>query len=319
MNCTWFVRRWTLPLALVLSVLAPDGRDADAQQQRRRSTTSGYESRIDTTFAFDKSGSVNLSAAAGDIIVNGWSRGEIRIRAVSDDDNIRLVGSSSRVSVEIVGGRRRGDTRFEVSVPYGARVSTTTQSGDITVRGTRGSVEAHALNGDIDIDDVLTRLDVTSLNGEVTVKNVSGDATVSSMNGEVRLSDVRGSVEVSSVSGDIELRGVTAKLVRAKTTSGSVSFEGPIDPAGRYELNSHSGDIGLRIPRDASAQLTVSTWSGSIDSEFPITLRPGENRIGVTRSKRYVFEIGGGGARINVEVFSGDITISSSGRGGGER
>jgi len=126
-------------------------------------------------------------------------------------------------------------------------------------------------------------------------------------------------VDVASVSGDVDLRGITSKTVRAKTMSGDVRFGGAIDPSGRYDLVSHSGDIGLRIPRDASAQLTVSTWSGTIDSEFPITLKPGDHSISVTKSKRYTFEIGAGGARITVEAFSGDITISSSGRSGGDR
>jgi DUF4097 and DUF4098 domain-containing protein YvlB len=103
--------------------------------------------------------------------------------------------------------------------------------------------------------------------------------------------------------------------VRAKTTSGGILYDGTIDAAGRYELSSHSGDLKLRVPRDASAQLTVSTWSGAIDSDFPITLKPGEHGIGVTRSKRFVFAIGGGGARITAETFSGDITIASNGRG----
>ena len=135
------------------------------------------------------------------------------------------------------------------------------------------------------------------------------------MSGEVRLTDVRGNVDVGTVSGDIDLRGVTAKIVRAKTTSGDVTYDG-IDRSGRpLRAVTHSGDIGLHIPRDANAQLTVSTWSGSIDSQFPITLKPGEHGISVARSKRFTFEIGGGAARITADTFSGDITISSNGRG----
>lgn len=309
--------RLAVPIASALAaLLSPAGADG---QQRRRFTDSGYESRIDTTFAFDKTGAVNLGAMHGDIIVSGWARNEIRIRAVSDDDNIRLSGSSSRVTLEVTGSRRSSDARFEVTVPHGARINATTHSGDVTVRGTRGPVEVHVQNGEIDVDDVMTRLDITSISGDVTARNIGGDVTVNSTNGEVHLTDVRGGVDVSTVSGDVELRGVVAKTVRAKTTSGDVRFDGSIDQTGRYELVSHSGDIGLRIPRDASAQLTVSTWSGSIDSEFPITLRPGEQSPFGARSKRFVFEIGGGGARIAVEAFSGDITIASSGRSGGER
>ena len=139
------------------------------------------------------------------------------------------------------------------------------------------------------------------------------------MSGDVKLSDVRGNVDVGTVSGEIELRGVTAKLVRAKTTSGDVTYDGIIDPAGRYEFVAHSGDIRLHVQRDASAQLTVSTWSGGIDSDFPITLKPGEHGIGKSTSKRFTFEIGGGAARITAETFSGDITISSNGRGASDR
>ena len=52
--------------------------------------------------------------------------------------------------------------------------------------------------------------------------------------------------------------------------------------------------------------------SGSIDSDFPITLKPGEHGIG--SSKRFTFEIGKGDARVSAESFSGDITIRSAGR-----
>jgi len=301
---------------LVLFFVAGDRRDASAQQRRR---TSAYTSRIDTTFAFDKGGSVTLSAAVGDIVVTGWPRDQVHVRAVSDDDNIRMEQSSSRMSLEVTGGRRGNDARFEVSVPFGVRVTASTRSGDIAVRGTRGPVEAHAQSGDIDVEEVTSRLDVNTFSGDLTATNISGDAQVGTISGSVRLTDVRGSVDANTVSGDIDLRGVSARSVRAKTTSGDVTFEGTIDAAGRYELATHSGDVRLRIPRDASAQLTVSTWNGGINSQFPITLRPGEQRIGAANAKRFTFEIGGGAARITAETFSGDITITSNGRGANER
>src|SRR5262249_25736738 len=107
-------------LAAALMLVVTTARDAAAQ---RRRTSDGCSSRVDTTFAFDKSGSVTLNAANGDIIVTGWSRDQIHIRAVSDDDNIRLDASTSRVTLEVAGSRRGSDTRFEVSVPFGVRVS----------------------------------------------------------------------------------------------------------------------------------------------------------------------------------------------------
>jgi hypothetical protein len=309
-------RAWLSVLIGAVAISSALSRELEAQRRRVTiANASGYASRIDTTFAFSRTGTVTLGASSGDIIVNGWSREEIHVRAISDEDNIRFSASSSRVSLDVTGSHRGGDTRFEVTVPFGARVSTTSQSGDVTIHGTRGQVEVRSNSGDIDLEDVATRLDINSFSGDVTARGITGDVAISTLSGEVRLTDVRGNIDVGGVSGDITLRGVAAKIVRAKTTSGEITYDGTIDPAGRYELSSHSGDVRLRVPRDASAQLTVSTWNGSIDSDFPITLKPGEHGISVSRSKRYVFEIGGGGARISAETFSGDITISSNGRG----
>ncbi|MGH7620544.1 MAG: DUF4097 family beta strand repeat-containing protein [Gemmatimonadaceae bacterium] len=308
-------RAW-LPILMVgMAITTAVSRDANAQRRRVSSANqSGNASQIDTTFSFNRGGTVVLTANSGDIVVNGWSRDEIRVHAVSDNDDIRMSASSTRVTVDVAGGHG-GDTRFDVTVPYGVRVTTSSQSGDITVHGTRGQLDVRSNSGSVDIEDITTRLDVNSLSGDITGRSIMGDVAISALSGEVHLSDVRGNVDVGGVSGDISLRGVAAKVVRAKTTSGSVLYDGTIDPAGSYELTSHSGDVKLRVPRDASAQLTVSTWNGTIDSDFPITLKPGDHALSVTRSKRYVFEIGGGGARINAETFSGDITISSSGRG----
>jgi len=312
-------RRWfAIAVAAALGVAAASPRAAHAQRGRVR-FGSGDRSRIDTTFAFEKNGTVNLSAGNGDIAVTGWSRDQIHVRAVSDDNNIRFDASSSRMTLELTGGSHDGDTRFEVSVPYGVHVVVRAMSGDISVRGTRGDVQAHAQSGDIEVEDVTSRLDVNTLSGSVEAHNVVGDVDIGSTSGDVKIVDLRGNVEIGTVSGEIELRGVTAKLVRAKTTSGDVTFDGTIDPTGRYELATHSGDVRLHVQRDASAQLTVETWNGGVNSEFPITLKPGEQGIGSANAKRFTFSIGGGAARITAATFSGDITISSNGRGASER
>jgi DUF4097 and DUF4098 domain-containing protein YvlB len=314
--CRFRPSRWSVLLPIALLAVASG---TEAQSRQRLTRSSDYSSRVDTTFAFDKSGAITVNAGSGEIVVTGWSRDQVHVRAVSDDDNIRFSATSSRVTLETGGSRRGSDTRFEVSVPYGVRVLATSRSGDIAVRGTRGQVEIHSQNGDVQVEDVTTRLDVNTFSGDLTAVNVSGDAEITTISGSTRLTDVRGNVDVGTVSGDIDLRGVTAKLVRAKTTSGDVTYDGIVDPAGRYELVTHSGDVRLHVPRDASAQLTISTWNGGINSDFPITLKPGEHGIGLASSKKFTFEIGGGAGRITIETFSGDITVSSNGRGASVR
>jgi DUF4097 and DUF4098 domain-containing protein YvlB len=299
-------------LTLASLGLVVSARTAEGQRRGRE-----YRSRIDTTVAFDKSGTVTINAGSGDVIVTGGTANTVRVRANSDDDDIRF--DATRTMVELSTARRGNDTRFEVTVPIGTRVVARSNSGDVAVHGTRGEVSITAQSGDVDVDDVNGRLEVRSFTGEITAANITGPVDIGTQSGDLRLSDVRGDIEVSNTSGDITLRGITAKFVRAKTTSGDVVYDGIIDPAGRYELTSHSGDVGLHVPRDAAAQLTVSTWSGEIESDFPMTLKPGDHSIGSSTSKQFTFAIGAGTARISAETFSGDVTVSSNGRGASTR
>lgn len=312
-------RRIAISIAAALALYAiASPRAAHAQRDRVR-FGSDYRSSIDTTFAFDKNGSINVTAGSGDVTITGWSRDQIHVHAVSENSNIRLDASTTRMTLELASGSRGSDTHFEVSVPYGVHVMVRAASGDISVRGTRGEVEAHAQSGDIDVEDVTNRLDVNTISGGIEARTVTGDVDINTTSGDVKITDLRGNADVGTVSGDVELRGLTSKTVRAKTTSGDVTFDGLIDPAGRYDLATHSGDVRLHVQRDASAQLTVATWNGGLNSEFPITLKPGEHDIGSRNAKRYTFTIGGGAARISAETFSGDITISSNGHGAAER
>ena len=104
-----FVTRLTVA-ALAVAIVVP--RDAAAQQTRRRITNGGYESRIDTTFAFDKNGSITLTQMSGDIIVTSWDRAEARVRAYAERGQVRSGLSSSRLSLDVESVRgqfRSGD------------------------------------------------------------------------------------------------------------------------------------------------------------------------------------------------------------------
>jgi DUF4097 and DUF4098 domain-containing protein YvlB len=284
-----------------------------ANAQRHRDYDRDSRTAVDTSFAFDSRGTVSLTLGSGDIIVTGWSRDQVRVHATSENGGIRLDATGSRLTLELSNAYRGDESRFEVTVPVGVRVIARAQSGDISITGTQGEVDARAQSGDIKIGDVASRVDVGTLSGDIEVHGANGDIQIKSVSGDVQVSDFKGDFEGETVSGSIVLRNAAGRYIRSHTTSGDLEYEGNIDPSGRYELSAHSGDIRLAIPSNSSAQLSISTWSGTIDSDFPITLRPGEHGIGSAQAKRFTFEIGGGDARITAETFSGDITIGSRG------
>jgi DUF4097 and DUF4098 domain-containing protein YvlB len=282
---------------------------ASAQRERDRNQ---YASQIDTTIGFSRGGTVELQLAGGEIIVGAWSRDQVRVRATSERSSLRLDASAARLTLGLSGSARSGDTRFELTIPVGVRVRATTSSGDIRIIGSKGEVEARSQRGDIVVEDVAERVELTVFSGDIQATAITGTTRITAMSGDVRVRQVTGDIEVKTVNGEIDLRDARSRYVRAASTSGDIRFDGTIDPTGRYELQTHSGDVDLTLPANAGGQLTVSTYSGSVQSDFPLTLLPGPQG-----GKELNFGFGRGGARITTESFSGDITIRSRGGPGG--
>jgi DUF4097 and DUF4098 domain-containing protein YvlB len=297
----------------LLAALAVAGAVTAAPVAAQTTATNPRPARreIDTTFFFSKIGTVLLGNGSATIIVSGWDQTSIRVKARNDDGTLRFEATSSRVVVET--SRSHDDAVIQVMVPRGVRVVARTNSGDITIKDTHGDVEAETTSGDVLIVGARD-VEATNLSGDLEVRQSSGATTLSSNNGDCAVFESKGTVEVSSVTGDVRVSKSWSKMVRAETTNGTVFFDGEIPADGRYVFVSHSGDILVALPKTASVQIGITTWSGSVESEFPITLRPGFNTSTTDPgTKRFTFTLGQGSARLTAETFSGDVSITSTG------
>lgn len=300
--------RYVLGAALLLAAAAPR---AEGQRRDRDRDREEYAAEIDTTISFSRTGTVELQLTGGEIIVTSWPREQVRVRATSERSALRLDASSAHVSLGLrQGSSRSGDTRFEVTIPVGARVRANTTSGDIRVSGSKADVEARTQRGDIAVEDV-GRIDLNAFSGDVEATTVAGDVRIGVLSGDVRVRGATGEVEIKTVSGEVDVRDTRARLVRLESTSGDLTYDGTIDPSGRYELETHSGDVDLSLPANIGANVVVSTFSGSVESDFPMVLEPGAHGDGSSHGKELRLTIGRGGARITAKSFSGDINIRS--------
>lgn len=300
---TRFVPRSALLLAFAVAGAAQaQDRDRDRDRDREEGVS------IDTTFAFAANGSVDLTLVSGRITVTGWNRNEARVRAYVERGELRRELTRSRVALEVRRRRgRTGESRYELSVPAGTRVFARTASGDIAVRGVQGDVELHTTSGELEAASLGGRASLEAVSGGVSVSGVRGDLDIEAVSGDVDVRDAAGEVVVETVSGRVRLRALRSRWVRVESVSGEVEFEGTLDPAGRYDFDVHSGDVRLAVPGDASAQVSIETFSGTIDSDFPMTLEPGGRRR--DRERRMDLTLGRGGARVRVETFSGAVTL----------
>lgn len=298
-----------LRATLVVGALALPMTVAGAQRGRDRGWGNEGTAKIDTLIPFLPQGSISIQVPSGDVVVRSWNKSMVQIHATSEDRNLRFDASGSRLTIESTGYDDSDDSRIELTVPVGVSVTAQTRSGDIDISGTKGEIEANAQNGDVRIGDAGRRLEVSTLSGDVEIGGVAGDTRVRAISGDVSIQGPKGDVEVEAVSGDIEVKGADSRYVRLRSTSGDVTYAGSIAADGRYELISHSGDVAITVPQKTGAQMSVSTWSGEIVSDFPITLKPGEHGIGIGSAKRFTFEIGNASSRISLESFSGDVMI----------
>jgi DUF4097 and DUF4098 domain-containing protein YvlB len=306
-------------LLLAVAALAPLLRPAAARAQQPPDRGS-YRSWIDTSFAFTRGGYVDLTQISGDIVVTTSDRADVRVRAWAQYGRIESSFSANRVLLRMERGpdntrQRRdrvGDSRYEVTVPAGVRVKVTSTSGDLRVTGTRAEVEASSTSGDIVIADGGGLTTIGTVSGDITVSNLGGDLAVRTTSGDVDVRGADGEVRVGTVSGEVTLREVRSRTVTARTTSGDVTFEGDFARGGRYEFATHSGDVRLVLPASVGAEMTMQSFSGSMDTDFPVTLAAGARSA--TQQRTLEFAIGDGGARVRAETFSGDVVLRRIGR-----
>lgn len=152
------------------------------------------------------------------------------------------------------------------------------------------------------------RLDIKTVAGDVFAAGLRGEIDLASVSGNVELRDGEGDiVEAASVSGDVTLDGVRAREIGAETVSGDVTFDGPINARGLYDFKTLSGNVVLTLPREPDARVSASTFSGNLDSAFPV------DRDNRRRSRnRFSATWGAGTAQLDLQSFSGNIRIRSA-------
>ena len=287
-------------------------REREREQERReRVREQEQEARLDTTIAFGTGGIVDLTLISGDIVVRQGARPEVQIRASLERGRILSELSSSRVSLAVRSSRgRAGEGRYELQVPIGTRVVARGTSADILVNGVQAAVEARSTSGDIVVDGATDRITIESVSGDVTGRGLAGTVLANAVSGDVELDQVTGEISSSTVSGDITLSRVVSNDVRVETVSGEVQYDGSIEKTGRYEFHTHSGNVVFGIPDGTGASLSLETFNGEIESDFPMTIQPTSlTRDRRRNARRLDTTLGGGGGRIIAETFSGNITI----------
>jgi hypothetical protein len=285
-----------------------------------------YEEKFARTESLDRNGKVSLINVSGTIQVRSWDKAQVQIDAVkiseaSSMDKARE--NAGKVVIEVVreGGILRIQTKYPegrqprnnglsvhvnyvVTVPDQAALRVKNVSGDIDLASIGGVIDVEEVSGDVTIVNASQSVDCRSVSGTIDIRQAGGDVDLRTVSGDIRAEGIKGSIEAENVSGDIRLRDVRdAKSIRGKTISGGIECETDIQPGGRYYFDALSGGIILRLPASAGFEIEAETFSGSIRTDFPITMS------GRISPKALHGTVGAGGATLRVKSFSGTVDI----------
>lgn len=291
--------------------------------------TQAREETFSRTLDLGPNGQLSLSNVAGDIEVRGGTGNLVQIEAVKrlrggrDDDasellrqtEIEVYHSGERARIQVLYPDRHRDhdhdssvsVRFKVSLPRGTSVTLKSVSGDVSLEKVEGEASVSSVSGEIVVTDVQNLQTAKSVSGDVRVTDARSrrDAEISSVSGDVTIRGVEArELTISSVSGDVEIVDGSCERASMKSVSGDLRYQGRLSSGGRYEFNSHSGEVTLLIPEDVGFELEASTFSGDIDTEFEMQVqsvgRRRQNLRGV---------VGDGSAIIEAKTFSGDVRL----------
>lgn len=259
---------------------------------------------LDTIVEMQRGDRVVVDNASGEIAITGWARDEMEVRSDDDDSGliVRRTGSTVRVSRDDRKGRRRS-VEATIRLPAWVDVEVQGRSLDLWVEDVDGDVTVRSISGDIWIDGAGGAVDVRTVEGEIDVSRARAGVNASSQSDEVRLRDVEGPVRAHSGSGDITLLDIRSESVQAETQDGDVAFSGTIADNGEYRFFVHDGDADIAIPPTANARISVSTFDGDFESDFPVRIER------FTGGREFDFTLGSGRARIEIQVFDGEIRL----------
>jgi hypothetical protein len=301
----------TLSTLPTLSLVYEDeGKEAEEDEDDDDDDAS-YDSAVpqpDTTIVVRPGVSLEIENFGGAIAIKTWDRDAIKIAADhSLRDKIVIVRTGSAIRLKVKSRRWvPASVRYRIVAPRWMKLELSGVNTDISIEDSRGEVRAETVQGDITLKDTQGFASLSSVQGAVVAQGVRGRVEASSVNQAIHLTNVVGTIFAESVNGGIMIDNVQSDSVEASTVNGPVTFEGKVADTGYYRFATHNGCIDVAMPEHSNATLSLSTFSGGIDSSFPVSLKK-------IQSKRFQTTIGKGSARIELESFQGTIYLRRPG------
>ncbi len=270
------------------------------------------QKKVERRLALGMEGALRVHNMVGSVIVHGWNKDTVLVRAtLAADDELHMGGSytGAKMFVESINDRNPKPTRLEIWVPARVRLWVKTATANIDVTGVSGGLDLYVVSGTIDVTGNPRELNAEAIDGDIHVSGSSPWIRVKSATGAITLRGASADAALSTVSGAIKIEGGLFERARIQTVTGNISFAGQLDRSGSFDFDTHAGTIDIAVPDKTNASFSVVTIAGRIENRVSRT-RAFAGRFG--RGEELTTETGEGGAKVSVRTFKGPVTIRRS-------
>jgi lia operon protein LiaG len=291
----------------------------DAAQLRVEQNERGDESRLHVIFPGHR---VVYSRTKPWSTMHGW--GSTNLTLGTDGCLAHGGGfplSGHRVTISGSGPGLHAWADVEVRLPRGCRTTFRLGVGEVSAVGVDGDLTIDVATASVEAERTAGSLIVDTGSGSVVLRGNQGDISVDTGSGGVELSDLSSSrLKVDTGSGGVTGRNVEAEDLLVDTGSGSVEIDdvrsgiisidtgsggvhlGLLSAPRSLLVDTGSGAVTILGPADLGAQVELETGSGSIQSDYAMTLASKDH--GFLRGT-----IGDGRGRIKVDTGSGGVSL----------
>lgn len=256
---------------------------------------------------------VRVFNLAGTIRVTGWHRDSIDVSAIvpADAGEFYFGGGYAgvKLGVQLPGGSEAyPGSLIEVRVPAGAKVWLKAESAEILITGLTGQADLSTVTGRIVVTGNPTQLMAESMDGGIDAKVTSTLVRLKTAGGAIALRGTVTDVAVSTVSGAATVQADGLDRARMETVSGHLTFDAAPRPGGGYVLESHSGDILLRLPADFDASVELTALGGKVINKLTKRIAKPTNK---GSGETLVLSAGDLTAEVVARTFKGTITVEA--------
>jgi Putative adhesin len=151
---------------------------------------------------------------------------------------------------------------------------------------------------------ISSRASVKSVSGGITLDGVTGDVDANTVSGALEAQGINGRLNFRTVSGDLTLADGWLERLDANVVSGDITADIDLDPLGGMQVTTVSGEVTLRLPAEADAQVNLHSLSGDVRSEFPEL-----KRTSAPASRSVSGSLGAGSGHVSVTTMSGRVML----------